>query len=741
MYRKLVVIMVALAGGVGALAWLGWRAVEMHAEGLAGRRLGDFAQTAELIRRDVKRKVEGFVEREQQRPYTDYQYYFVPENVAQTQQEAPPVLVSPLRDRLENDLAYGYFQIQADGTVQTPYGPTLETAELGTYVAQVREDLGPVLEGRLARVSGHRDTSVLAKENESASPRESGHTTSERRRTVAQDVRPQSKVMAKTKSSRRGGKGAPRQEQRQMRSQIALDNEVKTQVLQQARGNTVSNLYLNRDSESQQLKQIDQVQMKELTQRTTQAAQQVAQAEPMHEPQLSSEEAQVAGRQERASRAADQQPNQMPNGMPGMAEKTLPMPQGATPGAPAVEAPGRSHEVVLAEQQGGRGQRSQQALSAPQENETVEIRIDQLPPVVVDSGGRDGILGADVYLLREVRIESERFLQGFRLNTAALEAEVRESASRLVGEGMRYSVEATEAVEAGYTAFLDFGFGELAVNLFEADAAWQARQVAQLRTWYFGTVAVVFLVVSLAGTALGRNLYSHVKLARQKDDFISAVSHELRTPLTSIRMYTEMLDKDWIKTEDKRRDYYRNMRQESERLSRLIENVLDFSRLARGRKQFDFQVGCLNDAVTTVIEMMAPYAAQRGFTIQMEPGELPPVAFDKDAVMQIVVNLVDNAVKYAASAAEKTIVVRTRPEADYVLLEVEDRGPGVEHRQRKKIFDTFYRGQDENRRETTGTGLGLALVKRFADAHGGFVDVRSARPSGSVFRVGLAARG
>jgi signal transduction histidine kinase len=113
------------------------------------------------------------------------------------------------------------------------------------------------------------------------------------------------------------------------------------------------------------------------------------------------------------------------------------------------------------------------------------------------------------------------------------------------------------------------------------------------------------------------------------------------------------------------------------------------------------------------------------------------VAFDSDAIKQIVVNLLDNAIKYAHTARDKTITVRTKSDTEFVLIEVEDHGPGVPHRQRKKIFEEFYRLGSEATRETTGTGLGLAIVKRFAQAHDGFVEIIAARPTGAIFRVGL----
>jgi signal transduction histidine kinase len=176
--------------------------------------------------------------------------------------------------------------------------------------------------------------------------------------------------------------------------------------------------------------------------------------------------------------------------------------------------------------------------------------------------------------------------------------------------------------------------------------------------------------------------------------------------------------------------------------------VLDFARLQKGRKRYAFELGDINACVTAVAEMMRPYAEQRGFVVHTQLGPLGETSFDRDAVTQIVVNLIDNAVKYAAgSAADKTITVRTRSAADYTLIEVEDHGPGIPHRQRKKVFEQFYRygpapaGQEPGPAPspTTGTGLGLTLVKRFAEAHGGYVEILSAEPAGVVLRVALAA--
>jgi signal transduction histidine kinase len=407
----------------------------------------------------------------------------------------------------------------------------------------------------------------------------------------------------------------------------------------------------------------------------------------------------------------------------------------------------------------GTGQLAQSAhepgLARP---ETVQIRIEPFVPVVITGKkSEQSIFGGQIFLLRHVQIEDRHLLQGFQLNEEKLIEQVKDSARRFMREGMTF-VLAQAAGETGgpgrltgrtaYTAILGFGFGDLVLNLMEDDPGRIARQITQLRNWYIGITTMVVLAVTLALVSLWHNVRTQVHLSQQKDEFISAVSHELRTPLTSIRMYSEMLENNWVKSQEKLGEYYRTMRQESERLSRLIENVLDFSKIQKGKKKFAFNIGDINHCIADVVEMMRPYAAQHGFSITTYLGQVGQTSFDKDAVTQIVVNLLDNAIKYARVAGDKTITVRTAKQQQFTVIEVEDHGPGIAHRQRKKVFDQFYNygaevtgsGQRPTAPQSTGTGLGLTLVKKFAEAHNGFVEIVSAEPTGTIFRVGLAAK-
>jgi two-component system phosphate regulon sensor histidine kinase PhoR len=211
-----------------------------------------------------------------------------------------------------------------------------------------------------------------------------------------------------------------------------------------------------------------------------------------------------------------------------------------------------------------------------------------------------------------------------------------------------------------------------------------------------------------------------IMLARQQQDFVSAVSHELKTPLTSIRMYAEMLRDGLVQSDDKRSEYYHTITDESERLSRLIDNVLEFSRLERGESELRKSRVDLREVVTAACAKLQPHAERHGFVLREDLGELPlETLADPDAVTQIVFNVVDNALKYARDGGSREIDVACTGEGSHVLLRVSDHGPGLPPARRDRIFEPFYRGDEETARSTRGSGIGLALVRELAESMGG----------------------
>jgi signal transduction histidine kinase len=247
----------------------------------------------------------------------------------------------------------------------------------------------------------------------------------------------------------------------------------------------------------------------------------------------------------------------------------------------------------------------------------------------------------------------------------------------------------------------------------------------------------ILLAVVLGGgfIALYRLGARQIELHRQQQDFVAAVSHELKTPLTSIRMYGEMLREGWA-DEAKKRSYYDFIFDESERLSKLIGNVLRLSRLTRGKSDLELKPHPVAELLDNARSKVATAIERAGFTLEMDrdaKADRTIVLADADAFCQIAINLVDNALKFSAHAERKVIVLGSRAlSSGNVGISVRDYGPGVPPKQLKRIFELFYRAENELTRETPGTGIGLALVRELAAAMKGRVDVRNVNPGAEV---------
>jgi signal transduction histidine kinase len=245
------------------------------------------------------------------------------------------------------------------------------------------------------------------------------------------------------------------------------------------------------------------------------------------------------------------------------------------------------------------------------------------------------------------------------------------------------------------------------------------------------------LVATLGLYAVHRMAGVVVDYAERRSNFVAAVSHELKTPLTSIRMYGEMLRDGLVSGEHKRDEYYATIADESERLSRLIENVLEFSRLEKADRGLNVVVGDLSDAIRGACDKLRTHVEREGFGLRVVCEEdLPAAAFDRDAVTQLVFNLVDNALKYARRAEQREIEVELARAGGRVELRVRDTGPGVPEQDLHRIFEPFYRVGEEMTRTSTGTGIGLALVKQLAE--GMHARVRGRNLEGGGFEVAVA---
>ena len=231
-----------------------------------------------------------------------------------------------------------------------------------------------------------------------------------------------------------------------------------------------------------------------------------------------------------------------------------------------------------------------------------------------------------------------------------------------------------------------------------------------------------------------RNIKKEVEIAQIKSDFVSNVSHELRTPLSLISMFSETLEMDRIKSEEKKKEYYSIISQEANRLGKIVNSILNFSKMEAGKRQYNFVDSYLNDVAENVYRSYKFHLEQKGFTFKIIKDEsIPIVRIDEEAVSEAIVNLVDNAVKYSDNNRE--ITVRTGIESDFAFVEVEDKGIGIPEKDQKKIFEKFFRVSAGNVHNVKGSGLGLSIVKHVVDAHKGKIELFSEINRGSKFKL------
>jgi signal transduction histidine kinase len=397
------------------------------------------------------------------------------------------------------------------------------------------------------------------------------------------------------------------------------------------------------------------------------------------------------------------------------------------------------------------------AASAPVLNQqairiqTFESEVEPMEFALLDSG--------HFVLFRRVWHQNERYVQGIlidqanfieRLIAPAFRESSLSSMSKLIvayqGSILQnyaadysrlYRPSAEQASnELLYQSRLIAPFGD--IELIYALARLPVGAGGQVIIWSAVVLAIVLVGGCLMLLRLGQR---QLALARQQQDFVSAVSHELKTPLTSIRMYGEMLREGWA-DEAKRKTYYDFIFYEAERLTRLINNVLQLARMSRNE-----QAGTLTDM--TVGEALAELKPR--LESQLEPSEFEllitginevesaRIKIDIDWFIQIFINLVDNAVKFSANGAQKRVDIRCQLMQDgKIQFSVRDYGPGIDPDQMKKIFKLFYRSENELTRETVGTGIGLALVHQLASAMQTEVDVVNCEP-GAEFRLRIAS--
>ena len=332
-------------------------------------------------------------------------------------------------------------------------------------------------------------------------------------------------------------------------------------------------------------------------------------------------------------------------------------------------------------------------------------------------------IAAEVPRIAEARFPRERV--AFRLIPPREPVAALAALRRIVAEA---APGATVVARIGLGLPLD-GF-TLAAEMPGDDPA--AALAFRNRTLYIALLVLLYMGIGLGFGLTLREMRRAYKLSRLKTDFVANISHELRTPLTGVRLFAETLRAGRASSPEEVRECVELLSAESERLSKLVEKLLDWSRLESGRRMLQKEpigvpalLGQIGDA----------YRAQQlpaTYQTEVEP-DLPPVSVDRDAMAQVVLNLLHNAVKYTGD--DKRIRLRARRAGRNVAIEVVDNGPGVRSQDRKKIFERFYRGDNLLSRRTEGTGLGLAIAKKIVEAHGGRIELDTKMGEGSTFRV------
>ncbi len=243
-----------------------------------------------------------------------------------------------------------------------------------------------------------------------------------------------------------------------------------------------------------------------------------------------------------------------------------------------------------------------------------------------------------------------------------------------------------------------------------------ARRPMLLAAWLLLSLVLAALVSG--GLLLARDAAAQRRDALRKTGFVSSVSHELKTPLTSIRLYAELLRDGRVSEVPKQGKYLNVIVTESERLTRLVNNVLDFSRMEQGRRRYAIESADLARIVREVAEAQRDRLGAAGLALVLTGCDAPvSLPVDRDAVEQVLVNLLDNAAKYAAGGGEVAVALHARP--DGADITVEDRGPGIAPPHRKRLFEAFYRAECELTSQHTGCGLGLSIARRLMRGMGG----------------------
>ena len=355
----------------------------------------------------------------------------------------------------------------------------------------------------------------------------------------------------------------------------------------------------------------------------------------------------------------------------------------------------------------------------------IRVEIDPMQSIFID---------ADLILVyRRIVLDNQVFRQGFVIQAAAFLKHL--TADRFSRQPMSRFTRLTLSAEDG---------GQNLAELSEGAAA-AAPRFSMARTFprpfsfltatltcrdlprspgrdTLNIMIAVLTAVVLAGFfAIYRSVRALVDLSDRRSKFVSSVTHELKTPLTNIRMYVEMLEQGIARTPEREQEYFRILGSESGRLARLINNILEFSKLEKKELRLNLQPGTLDEVILAAGRIMEEALKKEGFAMETRLDEVSDAVFDREMMIQVLINLLENSIKFGRQQDIRRITVRLYGDGRWVKVDISDTGPGIPRHDLKRVFDDFYRVENALIRSTRGTGIGLAFVRKVMTAMAGRV--------------------
>ncbi len=381
-------------------------------------------------------------------------------------------------------------------------------------------------------------------------------------------------------------------------------------------------------------------------------------------------------------------------------------------------------------------------LPAPSHNtEKYQVEVTPLRSIFINTD--------QVFIFRRIVIDNQIYRQGFIIRVKAFLnnlaqvyfvkqplAHYTNLSLKIENQGLETEIVKTGAVTQRVNFLLNRTFPSPFDFLRATLICGQIPQSAGRGTLNI-MIAVLVVVILMGLFSIYKSAWAVLDLSERRSKFVSSVTHELKTPLTNMRMYIEMLEQGMARDPEREQDYFNILGSESARLSRLIDNVLELSKLEKKQRHINLREGDFDDVIQEVETVMQEKLRHEGFTFIVDKIGAKPFKYDREVMVLILINLIENSIKFGKAAPVKKITLKVRHEDDCVNIHVSDTGPGIPRHALKKIFDDFYRVESPLTRTTGGTGIGLALVKKFVTLMGGAVRAENNTGPGCTITISL----